>query len=67
MIFNFFLRLYVNNFANYEKVYGSLGGVIALLIWLNISSLIILLEGEINASNSFYKNKEKNQKYEDFR
>lgn len=40
---------YVNNFAAYEKVYGSIGGVIALLVWLYTSTLIILLGGEINA------------------
>ena len=49
---------YVNNFANYEKVYGSLGGVIALIIWLYISTLIILLGGELNAISINSKNKE---------
>jgi len=58
---------YVNNFANYEKIYGSLGGVIALISWLYISTLIILMGGEINSINSYFKNKEKNQKYEDFK
>ena len=43
---------YVNTFANYEKVYGSLGGIIALIIWLNLSALIILVGGELNAINS---------------
>ena len=58
---------YVNNFANYEKIYGSLGGVIALISWLYISTLIILIGGEVNSINSYFKNKEKNQKYEDFK
>ncbi|MBC8060824.1 MAG: YihY/virulence factor BrkB family protein [Clostridiaceae bacterium] len=40
---------YVNNFSNYEKVYGSLGGVIALILWIYISTLIILIGGELNA------------------
>lgn len=49
---------YVNNFANYEKVYGSLGGIIALIIWLNISTLIILIGGELNAIvYTYLKNK----------
>lgn len=41
---------YVNNFANYGKTYGSLGGIIVLLIWLYISSIIIITGGEINAT-----------------
>jgi membrane protein len=40
---------YINRFGNYSMIYGSLGGIIILLIWLYISSLIILLGGEINA------------------
>ena len=58
---------YVNNFANYEKVYGSLGGVIALISWLYISTLIILIGGELNAINSYFNNKEKNEKYDSFK
>ncbi len=41
---------YVNNFANYSKTYGSLGGIIVLLIWLYISSIIIIMGGEVNAT-----------------
>ncbi|HZK33361.1 MAG TPA: YihY/virulence factor BrkB family protein [Tissierellaceae bacterium] len=41
---------YVNNFANYGKTYGSLGGIIVLLVWLYISSIIIITGGEINAT-----------------
>lgn len=48
---------YVNNFANYEKVYGSIGGVIALIIWLNISTLIILLGGELISISGDLRNK----------
>lgn len=41
---------YVNNFARYAQIYGSIGGIIVLLVWLYISSIVILLGGEINAS-----------------
>ncbi|MBU5427793.1 YihY/virulence factor BrkB family protein [Tissierella pigra] len=47
---------YVNNFANYGKTYGSLGGIIVLLIWLYMSSIIIILGGEINATLWYVKN-----------
>lgn len=50
---------YVNNFANYEMVYGGLGGVMALIIWLYISTLIVLLGGELIAIISDFENKEK--------
>ena len=41
--------LYVSHFANYDRVYGSLGAVIILLFWLYISFYIVLLGAEINA------------------
>lgn len=46
---------YVNNFGNYSAMYGSIGGIIILLIWLYISSIILLLGGEINATITFLK------------
>ena len=41
---------YVTNFSNYSKTYGSLGGVIVFLIWLYMSSIVIVLGAEVNAT-----------------
>jgi len=41
---------YVSNFGRYSVTYKSLGGVIILLVWLFISSMVIVLGGEINAT-----------------
>lgn len=46
---------YVNNFARYTITYGSIGGIIILLIWLYISSIIIVLGGEINATTKHFR------------
>src|ERR1041385_5340440 len=40
---------YVTNYANYNRIYGSLGAGIALLVWLYIISIIILVGAEYNA------------------
>jgi membrane protein len=40
---------YVANFGNYDKTYGALGGVIVMLLWMWISSLVLLLGAEVNA------------------
>jgi membrane protein len=42
--------LYVGHFAHYNKVYGSLGTVVVLLLWLFVSALIILLGAELNSA-----------------
>jgi membrane protein len=41
--------VYVRSFGNYDRTYGALGGVIVLLMWFYISSLIVVLGAEINA------------------
>ena len=41
--------LYVANFGHYNKVYGSLGGVIVFLIWMWISNVALLFGAEFNA------------------
>jgi membrane protein len=41
---------YINNFASYNKVYGSLGTVIVAMLWMYINSLILLIGFELNAS-----------------
>jgi membrane protein len=41
--------LYVANFGHYNKVYGSLAGVIIFLIWMWISNVAILFGSEFNA------------------
>lgn len=40
---------YVNSFANFSSTYGSLGGLIVLMLWFYISGLVIIVGGEINA------------------
>ncbi|HET7246348.1 MAG TPA: YihY/virulence factor BrkB family protein [Streptosporangiaceae bacterium] len=41
--------LYVANFGHYDKVYGTIAGMIIFLIWLWISNIAILLGAEFNA------------------
>jgi membrane protein len=40
-------RLYMANFGSYSKTYGLLGTVIVLLLWMYVTSLVILLGGEV--------------------
>lgn len=53
IVISLLFAFYVNNFNNYAKSYGSIGGVIVLLVWLYLSSIIILLGGELNATLTF--------------
>jgi membrane protein len=41
---------YVNNFGSYDATYGSIGAVIVLLLYLYISSIMVLFGAELNAT-----------------
>jgi membrane protein len=43
-------RLYVQHFGNYNQVYGAVGAVIVLLLWLYMSSLVLLIGGQLNVT-----------------
>ena len=49
LIASFCYSFYSNNFARYDIIYGSLGGIIVLMTWVYLSSWTILIGCEINA------------------
>jgi len=49
LLASYALRIYVGYFRNYNATYGSIGGVILLMVWLYLSSLVLLIGAEINS------------------
>lgn len=41
---------YITNFGSYNKVYGSIGALIALMVWIQLLTTVLLFGYEINAS-----------------
>lgn len=48
-VFSLIFSLYIDNYSKYNQLYGSIGGVFILLIWLYASCMVLLLGAEINA------------------
>lgn len=46
---SFLFGLYVANFGSYDRTYGSLGAIMAFLVWLFLSNSAILLGVQVNA------------------
>lgn len=49
------LNYYFSNFSNYNLIYGSLGALFAVLLWINWSSLVLLLGYDLNVSIAMAK------------
>ena len=49
LIVSMLFSWYASNFGNYNKTYGSLGAVIAFMVWTWLSTIIVLMGGELNA------------------
>lgn len=54
---SFGFAYYIDNFGNFTRAYGSLGGTILLILWFYITGIFIIIGGELNA---YLKGFEKN-------
>ncbi|MBM7554165.1 YihY/virulence factor BrkB family protein [Thalassobacillus pellis] len=48
LLISWAFSFYVSNFANYSATYGSLGGIIILMLWFFLTGLILVLGAEVN-------------------
>lgn len=55
MLTSFLFGIYIENFSQYNKLYGSIGALLILMIYLWLNSNILLLGYELNASLQFLK------------
>ena len=62
IITSFGFNYYINHFSQYNKLYGSIGTLMIILLWMYFNSIILLTGFELNASIS--NAKEKNQNLE---
>lgn len=49
LLVTWLFRLYVSDFATYNKTYGTIGGVIVLLTWIYLTMVVLLACGELNS------------------
>lgn len=50
IVTSFGFAYYVNNFGTYNKLYGSIGTLIVVLLWIYFNSLVVLVGFDLNAS-----------------
>ncbi|MGG3736780.1 YihY/virulence factor BrkB family protein [Aeribacillus pallidus] len=49
MVVSWMFSYYVANFGDFSAIYGSIGGIIVMLIWFYLTAVILILGGELNA------------------
>ncbi|MEK4427070.1 YihY/virulence factor BrkB family protein [Solibacillus sp. FSL K6-1523] len=50
LILTYGFSFYISNFGNYSKTYGSIGGIIILMLWLYFTGMVLILGGLLNAT-----------------
>ncbi|MBW8362139.1 MAG: YihY/virulence factor BrkB family protein [Kaistella sp.] len=48
VLLTYIFAIYVRNFARYNVLYGSIGSIMLLMVWVNINIILILLGNELN-------------------
>ena len=56
---------YLNHYARYGKLYGSIGTVMVILLWLNLNAFVLLVGYEINAAIYYYHSIKQQHKEEE--
>ncbi len=48
ILLTYIFAIYVKNFARYNVLYGSIGSIILVMVWVNINIILVLLGNELN-------------------
>ena len=48
MALSWLYSYYANHFSHYSVLYGSIGAIIVVLIWLNLTAVTLILGAEVN-------------------
>ncbi len=57
IITSFGFSYYVSNFAQYNKLYGSIGTLMIIMLWLYLNAIVLIIGFELNASIATVKSK----------
>ncbi len=57
LITTYFFGIYINNFSNYNEIYGSIGGLLILMVYIWINSNLLLLGFELEVSLQRLRNR----------
>jgi membrane protein len=56
---------YVDNFGNFNKVYGSIGTLIVLMVWIQLNCMVLLIGFELNAGIAVLRDQRRMQEATD--
>ncbi len=62
MVVSAAFSFYVENFASYSVIYGALGTVIVLMMWLNLTAVVLIMGAEINGVLVFIRSRRTSRK-----